>query len=36
MINKGCEAGYWVVSWADGFDPSLDDLVGPAKRTQAA
>ena len=27
MINKGSQAGYWVVTWADGFDPSLDDLL---------
>lgn len=27
MIGKGRQAGYWVVTWADGFDPSLDDLL---------
>ena len=27
MINTGNKAGYWVVTWADGFDPSLDDLL---------
>ena len=27
MINKGTKAGYWVIAWADGFDPSLDDLL---------
>ena len=27
MMNKGSQAGYWVVTWADGFDPSLEDLL---------
>lgn len=27
MIKTGMHAGYWVVTWADGFDPSLDDLL---------
>jgi hypothetical protein len=27
MIKTGKQAGYWVVTWADGFDPSLDDLL---------
>ncbi len=27
MIKTGRQAGYWVVTWADGFDPSLDDLL---------
>lgn len=27
MVETGKQAGYWAVSWADGFDPSLDDLL---------
>ncbi len=27
MVKTGKQADYWVVSWADGFDPSLDDLL---------
>ncbi len=27
MVKKGEHAGYWVLAWADGFDPSLDDLL---------
>lgn len=27
MMRTGSRSGYWVVEWADGFDPSLADLV---------
>jgi hypothetical protein len=27
MVKTGKRAGYWVVTWADGFDPSLNDLL---------
>jgi hypothetical protein len=27
MMQTGTRAGYWVVAWADGFDPSLADLL---------
>lgn len=27
MMRTGYRSGYWVVEWADGFDPSLEDLV---------
>lgn len=27
MIRTGSRFGYWVVEWADGFDPSLADLM---------
>lgn len=26
-MRTGSKSGYWVVEWADGFDPSLADLV---------
>ncbi len=27
MMRTGFRSGYWVVEWADGFDPNLADLV---------
>lgn len=27
MMRTGSRSGYWVVEWADGFDPSLADLM---------
>jgi len=27
MVKTGKNAGYWAVTWAGGFDPSLDDLL---------
>lgn len=27
MITKGRKEEYWVITWADGFDPSLRDLL---------
>lgn len=27
MMRTGYRSGYWVVQWADGFDPNLSDLM---------